>query len=58
MNKLKGAERAGDDSSEFDAEKDKAKFRQYDEACDRVKDFYREQPGACVSDVRQWPASR
>lgn len=30
-------------ASEFDAEKDKAKFRQYEAACDRVKDFYKEQ---------------
>ncbi|OJD35500.1 inositol oxygenase [Diplodia corticola] len=29
--------------SKFDAEKDKTKFRQYEEACDRVKNFYREQ---------------
>jgi inositol oxygenase len=30
-------------SSKFDAEKDKTQFRQYTEACDRVKNFYREQ---------------
>ncbi|KAK5110222.1 hypothetical protein LTR62_006218 [Meristemomyces frigidus] len=30
-------------ASQFDAEKDKTQFRQYDDACDRVKDFYREQ---------------
>ena len=29
--------------SEFDSEKDKTQFRQYEEACDRVKNFYREQ---------------
>lgn len=29
--------------SQFDAEKDKTQFRQYEEACDRVKNFYREQ---------------
>jgi len=29
--------------SKFDSEKDKTKFRQYEEACDRVKNFYREQ---------------
>jgi inositol oxygenase len=29
--------------SEFDAEKDKMQFRQYEEACDRVKGLYREQ---------------
>ncbi len=27
----------------FDSEKDKTQFRQYDDACDRVKNFYREQ---------------
>lgn len=32
-----------DDESEFDTEKDKARFRQYDDACDRVKNFYKEQ---------------
>jgi inositol oxygenase len=29
--------------SQFDADKDKTHFRQYEEACDRVKNFYREQ---------------
>jgi len=29
--------------SEFDADKDKTKFRQYEDASDRVKNFYREQ---------------
>jgi inositol oxygenase len=29
--------------SEFDKEKDKARFRDYESACDRVKAFYREQ---------------
>nr|POE46869.1 inositol oxygenase 1 [Quercus suber] len=29
--------------SRFDAEKDKTQFRRYEDACDRVKDFYREQ---------------
>ena len=29
----------------FDATKDKAQFRQYEDACDRVKSFYREQHG-------------
>ncbi|KIM98465.1 hypothetical protein OIDMADRAFT_56825 [Oidiodendron maius Zn] len=29
--------------SQFDSEKDKTKFRQYEDACDRVKNFYREQ---------------
>ncbi|MCJ1259174.1 hypothetical protein MMC24_007010 [Lignoscripta atroalba] len=31
------------EKSQFDAEKDKTQFRQYEEACDRVKNFYREQ---------------
>ncbi|KAK0849196.1 hypothetical protein LTR03_005277, partial [Friedmanniomyces endolithicus] len=31
------------DQSQFDAEKDKTQFRQYEDACDRVKNFYREQ---------------
>ncbi|KZF19854.1 inositol oxygenase [Xylona heveae TC161] len=31
------------EKSQFDAEKDKAKFRMYEDACDRVKNFYREQ---------------
>ncbi len=34
-----------DDESEFDTEKDKARFRQYEDACDRVKNFYKEQHG-------------
>ena len=29
--------------SQFDAEKDKTQFRQYEDACDRVKNFYLEQ---------------
>jgi inositol oxygenase len=32
-----------DDKSQFDSEKDKATFRQYEDACDRVRNFYREQ---------------
>ncbi|KAF8586626.1 DUF706-domain-containing protein [Ramaria rubella] len=32
-----------DEASQFDAEKDKSKFRQYEAACDRVKKFYKEQ---------------
>ncbi|GAP83248.1 putative inositol oxygenase 1 [Rosellinia necatrix] len=31
------------EESKFDAEKDKAQFRQYEDACDRVKSFYLEQ---------------
>lgn len=34
-----------DEDSVFDKEKDKDDFRQYDEACDHVKEFYREQHG-------------
>ena len=34
-----------DDNSEFDAQKNKAQFRQYEDACDRVKNFYKEQHG-------------
>ncbi|OIW30404.1 inositol oxygenase [Coniochaeta ligniaria NRRL 30616] len=37
------AEEVFSESSKFDAEKDKNGFRQYDDACDRVKSFYREQ---------------
>ena len=29
--------------SQFDSEKDKTQFRQFEDACDRVKNFYREQ---------------
>ena len=36
-------ERSMLEASKFDAEKDKTQFRQYEEACDRVKNFYREQ---------------
>ncbi|WVQ81615.1 hypothetical protein IAT38_003739 [Cryptococcus sp. DSM 104549] len=32
-----------DDASKFDSEKDKTAFRQYEDACDRVKNFYAEQ---------------
>ncbi|KAI0474338.1 DUF706-domain-containing protein [Xylaria cf. heliscus] len=32
-----------DSKSKFDAEKDKTQFRQYEDACDRVKGFYKEQ---------------
>ena len=34
-----------DEESDFDAGKDKAQFRQYEDACDRVKNFYKEQHG-------------
>ncbi|TFK48889.1 DUF706-domain-containing protein [Heliocybe sulcata] len=41
VNVLKG--QAWNCESEFDASKDKTQFRQYEEACDRVKNFYKEQ---------------
>ncbi|KAJ7478388.1 DUF706-domain-containing protein [Mycena latifolia] len=41
VNILKG--KVWDDKSAFDAEKDKTQFRQYEAACDRVKNFYKEQ---------------
>ncbi|KAI5119145.1 hypothetical protein M0805_005224 [Coniferiporia weirii] len=41
VNKLKT--RMWFEESEFDAEKDKKQFRKYDEACERVKNFYKEQ---------------
>ena len=34
-----------DGQSDFDTEKDKTQFRRYEEACDRVKSFYKEQHG-------------
>jgi len=34
-----------DDDSVFDQGKEKDGFRQYDDACDHVKEFYREQHG-------------
>lgn len=37
------------EKSEFDANKDKTQFRQYEDACDRVKNFYREQHEKQVS---------
>ncbi|EEB87589.1 hypothetical protein MPER_15012, partial [Moniliophthora perniciosa FA553] len=40
-NVLKG--KLWDAESEFDSEKDKTRFRDYDSACDRVKNFYKEQ---------------
>ncbi|KAJ7445537.1 DUF706-domain-containing protein [Mycena galericulata] len=41
VNVLKG--KVWDESSQFDAAKDKTQFRQYEAACDRVKNFYTEQ---------------
>lgn len=48
VNVLKGKTTASwKADSEFDSEKDKTKFRQYENACDRVKAFYKEQHGKC-----------
>ncbi|KIJ59961.1 hypothetical protein HYDPIDRAFT_177635 [Hydnomerulius pinastri MD-312] len=41
VNVLKG--KLWDSESEFDSSKDKTAFRQYDNACERVKAFYKEQ---------------
>ncbi|KAJ7223518.1 myo-inositol oxygenase, partial [Mycena pura] len=41
VNILKG--KLWDEGSRFDAEKDKSKFRRYDDACERVRSFYTEQ---------------
>jgi len=44
VNQLKGSNNPSyDAASAFDAEKDKDNFRKYEEACDRVKNFYAEQ---------------
>ncbi|KAH8110037.1 DUF706-domain-containing protein [Phellopilus nigrolimitatus] len=45
VNVLKGdaASYEWNTESQFDAEKDKTQFRRYEEACDRVKNFYKEQ---------------
>ena len=40
------------EESEFDKEKDKTRFRQYKDACDRVKNFYRSNTPS-----RQWPTT-
>jgi len=42
VNAIKG-KLSWDEQSKFDASKDKTKFRQYEAACDRVKNFYKEQ---------------
>lgn len=49
VNELRG--RLWDDESEFDKDKDKSRFRDYETACDRVKTFYKEQHGECHSFV-------
>ncbi|KAF9225619.1 DUF706-domain-containing protein [Gyrodon lividus] len=41
VNVLKG--KSWDSQAEFDSEKDKTSFRQYETACERVKAFYKEQ---------------
>jgi len=50
VNVLKG--KTWNDVSEFDATKDKAQFRQYEDACDRVKNFYKEQHGMSIARSR------
>lgn len=47
VNQLKAVvtARAWNEASAFDEEKDKTQFRQYEDACDRVKNFYKEQHG-------------
>lgn len=45
VNILKG--KLWNEQSEFDELKDKTQFRQYHDACDRVKSFYKEQHGLC-----------
>ncbi|GLB05196.1 hypothetical protein AtubIFM57258_011232 [Aspergillus tubingensis] len=40
---MKKQEKGLYEESEFDKSKDKTKFRQYEDACDRVKNFYKEQ---------------
>ena len=61
VNVLKGKVNTGpktapswDDESVFDQEKEKDGFRQYDDACDHVKEFYREQHGT-HSHFPSWP---
>ncbi|KAJ7336128.1 DUF706-domain-containing protein [Mycena albidolilacea] len=43
VNVLKGKGKGWTEESAFDADKDKTQFRQYEAACDRVKNFYQEQ---------------
>lgn len=40
-----------DSQSEFDSTKDKTTFRQYETACDRVKNFYKEQHGLFIHSI-------
>lgn len=44
VNVIKGT--LWDSESEFDQDKDKSQFRDYEAACDRVKAFYKEQHGS------------
>jgi hypothetical protein len=44
VNALKG-KGAWDAKTQFDTDKDKTQFRQYEDACERVKAFYKEQHG-------------
>lgn len=39
----KEAQQSAYEKSQFDSEKDKTQFRKYEEACDRIKNFYYEQ---------------
>ncbi|KAF8655358.1 hypothetical protein AX16_003093 [Volvariella volvacea WC 439] len=43
VNVLKGNDREWTEESEFDKEKDKSQFRNYEQACERVKTFYKDQ---------------
>ncbi|KAJ7853788.1 myo-inositol oxygenase [Mycena olivaceomarginata] len=43
VNVLKGKGKGWTEESAFDADKDKTQFRQYEAACNRVKNFYQEQ---------------
>lgn len=47
-----------DDSSEFDAGKEKGNFRRYEEACDRVKNFYAVSGLPLFSSIPCWLLSR
>ncbi len=49
---------AFDTVSEFDANKDKENFRQYEAACDRVKGFYAVSGGDVQRDVTLFRKSR
>ena len=40
LKQMASKEQTFDEASKFDAEKDKDNFRRYEEACDRVKNFY------------------